>query len=65
MKKLYNKRSRIVHQGSGDITKEDILKLRNYGRKSIKAFLLLDQSKKKILDSLHTSGFSDSPINHL
>lgn len=65
MKKLYGKRSGIVHRGKADITDEDILKLRHYVRESIKAFLILDQSKKEILESLHSGGFGDSPIKRL
>ena len=62
MKKLYGKRSTIMHSGnSSSITKEDLLKLRDFVRRAIKEFYKIGLDKKKILDLLDSSGFGEKP----
>jgi len=67
VKKLYDKRSEIVHSGKrGIIGKEDLLKLRDYLRKAIKEIRRLDKEKDEITDLLDSHGFGEKiayPIN--
>ena len=59
IKDLYAKRSRIVHSGKSNvITDEDLLKLRNYVRESIKIIDKLGKTKEVLLNLLHSSGFN-------
>ena len=60
IKKLYDKRSKIVHKGESNSTKEDFLKLRYYVRESIKKMYLINKSKEEILDQLNSSGFENN-----
>lgn len=58
IKELYAKRSRIVHTGKSNVvTDEDLLKLRNYVRESIKIIDKLGKTKEELLNLLHSSGF--------
>lgn len=62
MKKLYGKRSTILHSGNSySITGDDLLKLRDFVRRSIKEFNKIGLDKKKILDILNSSGFGEKP----
>jgi hypothetical protein len=62
VKKLYSKRSAIVHKGkSNSVDKEDLLKLRHYVRDSIKEFNKIGKSKDEILDLLDSLGFGEMP----
>ena len=64
MKKLYGKRSKLIH-GKRDkkpITLEDVLRLRHYVRESIKSIYKLGLDQKELLDILNTSGFGQSPL---
>jgi hypothetical protein len=61
VKKLYDKRSKLVHTGSTKvIDKEDLAKLRHFVRRSIKQVYSVGMKKKDLLAKLHTLGFSDS-----
>jgi hypothetical protein len=64
MRKLYDKRSKIVHTGKAEINQDDVLKLRGYVRDSIKAFLILNMSKDDILPLLNSSGFGENLIEN-
>jgi len=58
IKQLYDKRSKVIHAGkSNSVKKEDLLKLSNYVRETIKKMYLMKKSKKEILDLLNSSGF--------
>jgi len=59
MKKLYDKRSKLVHSGSSDINQEDVLKLRRFARESIKEIRTLDKGKDELIDMLDSAGFGD------
>lgn len=59
MKKLYDKRSKLVHSGSSDINQEDVVKLRRFARESIKEILTLDKGKDELIDMLDSSGFGE------
>lgn len=62
MKKLYDKRCDIVHKGESNIvTKENLLLLRDYARRSIKEFYNMGKGKDDILDILNSTGFGDKP----
>lgn len=65
IKKMYDKRSNIVHSGNADIKEEEILTLRAYLRESIIGFHILNQNKDDILKSLNSSGFGDSPLKNI
>jgi len=62
IKKLYIKRSKIVHSGKTNIDNDDLIQLRYYTRESIKRFYKINKSKDKILKKLNSSGF-DTKIN--
>ncbi len=58
VKKLYHKRSRIIHSGRTDIVnKDDLLKLRYSVRESIKKIVSIDVQKNELLEFLNTCGF--------
>lgn len=59
MKKLYDKRSDIVHRGHTDLEKEDVLLARHYLREAIKKFNQLSKPKDEILKILTSKGFED------
>jgi hypothetical protein len=60
IKKLYDKRSKIVHSGErGIIEKEDFSKLRDYLRKAIKEVYRLGKEKPEIMNLLNSYGFGE------
>jgi hypothetical protein len=63
VKRLYGKRSRIVH-GAGKsrvIENEDLLRLRGYLRESIKKMEEIGKDKETILALLNSTGFTEKP----
>jgi len=63
--KLYEKRSKIVHFGTRRvIEKEDLLKLRNYVRESIKEIYHIDKDKNEVMVLLNTCGFGERIKRH-
>jgi hypothetical protein len=66
IKHLYKKRSSIVHRGEvkgkEPLSNDDILKLRDYVRRSIKELIVIDKGKNEILDILNTSCFGCKPF---
>jgi hypothetical protein len=62
MKKLYKKRSIILHTGESNIvSKDDLLKLRDFVRRSIKEFYKIGLNKKNLMNELDSSGFGEKP----
>lgn len=62
IKKLYGKRSKIVHTGKSDIINgEDLSTLRYYARESIKEINKIDKTGKELWDLLNSRGFSEKP----
>jgi len=62
VRKLYDKRSKIVHTGKSNvIDKEDLLKLRYYARESIKEIDKMGKNKDELLDILNSCGFDKRP----
>ncbi len=62
MQGLYDKRSRLVHTGNrSDVTREDVLKLRQHVREAIKEVLSSRMSKGELLTMLNTCGFGQRP----
>ena len=62
IKKLYSKRSKIVHTGKSDIINgEDLFKLRKYVRYSIKEINKIGKTGKELWDLLNSRGFSEKP----
>ena len=60
MKKLYKKRSKVVHSGKSNILKDDdVQKLRHYLRESIKEINKIGKDKDKIFSLLNRSGFGE------
>lgn len=57
IRKLYDKRSKVVHTGASDINQEDLLKLRRYVRESIKEVNKIGKNKDELLDLLNSRGF--------
>ena len=57
IKKLYDKRSVLVHTGKLDITQNDVSALRRYIRESIKQINGLGKDKNSLLKTLNTLGF--------
>lgn len=58
IKELYVKRSKIAHEGEyKSISQDDLFKLRDYVRKSIKKIYSLNKDRKDFLDLLHIKGF--------
>ncbi len=64
IKKLYDKRSTLVHTGhcSNGLTNDDIQKTRDYVRRSIKILISINNNKDDVLDILNSSGFGDAPF---
>ena len=62
IKKFYDKRSRIVHNGNADITEGEVLELRSYLRKCIIRLNKIDKDKDSILKALNLAGFGESPF---
>jgi len=60
MKKLYDKRSRLVHTGKASISLTDVILLRRYLRNSIKELLRLRLSKTELSKRLMETGFGQS-----
>jgi len=59
---LYDKRSELVHTGSKKVIRhEDLLKLRNYVRESIKEINMINRDKDDLLDTLNSCGFGQRP----
>lgn len=55
---LYDKRSKLVHTGKQNaITINDVFKLRNYVRESIKEISTINKGKDKLVAMLNSSGF--------
>lgn len=65
IKKLYSKRSKLIHgkQDKNPIIPKDILRLRHYVRESIKSIYKLDLGQKGLLRILNESGFGQSPLS--
>lgn len=65
MRELYKKRSSIVHgskvQKSKKISEEDIVRLREYVRQSIKEIHFIGKDKPEIVDVLNSCGFGQRP----
>jgi len=60
MKALYKKRSEFVHTGKSSIIKiVDMLKVRDYVRKSIKKVNEIGKNRQELLDMLNSSGFGE------
>jgi hypothetical protein len=64
MKRLYGKRSKLVHgkHGKNPVIPEDILRLSCYVRESIKSIHELGLEQKELLKILNKSGFGQSPL---
>ena len=61
MRKLYDKRSLLVHTGRQDkLSYNDIFLLRQYLRESIRSLLSLNIDKKSLSEKLTATGFGDS-----
>ena len=59
---LYDKRSKLVHEGSAnEISSKDVLLLRHYVREAIKEMQSISKDPKKIRDILNTCGFGQRP----
>ena len=65
VKKLYSKRSKLVHgkQDKNPMTPKDILGLRDYVRESIKSIYKLDLGQQDLLRILNESGFGQNPLS--
>ncbi len=62
IRKLYDKRSKLVHTGDRKaISQEDVLKLRDYVRKSIKKIQTTGSDKQNLIDALNAKGFGARP----
>lgn len=60
IKRLYGKRSKIVHTGKKNIIgKDDLLRLRHYVRESIKEAYKINKSKEDLLSLLNSHGFGE------
>ena len=59
VKKLYQKRSDLVHNGVADISEDDLITLRHYVRESIKKISRLGKNKLDLLNLLNSSGFGN------
>lgn len=62
IKKLYDKRSVLVHAGKLDITQNDVSILRRYIRESIKQINGLGKDKNGLLKTLNTLGFGQRSL---
>jgi len=62
MKELYDKRSKLVHTGDRSILNwDDVLKLRQYARETIKEVHKTGMNKGDLLAMLNTCGFGQRP----
>jgi hypothetical protein len=62
IRSFYHKRGELIHEGKiKKVRQEDILKLREYVRKSIKEVITIGKDKDKILDLLKSCGFGHRP----
>lgn len=59
MKDLYDKRSILAHEGTSNISHEDMILLRGYVREVIKKLMKLDKTKRSLTEELDTKGFND------
>ncbi|RLC35788.1 hypothetical protein DRH29_05765 [candidate division Kazan bacterium] len=60
VKKLYDKRSKVIHSGKVDEIEEvDVLNLRNYLRESIKKIYRMGIEKDELLEKLNESGYGE------
>lgn len=57
IKRLYDKRSSLIHSGKKEIQENDVSKLRYYVRESIKEINRLDKDKEHLLEILNARGF--------
>ena len=57
VRRLYGKRSQILHAGKRIIKQEDLLQLRSHVRESIKEIHKSGKGKKEILSLLNSLGF--------
>jgi hypothetical protein len=58
VKRLYTKRSRLVHSGE-NVTQEEMIRLREYVRAILKRIISLDISKKDLFRALDETGFGE------
>lgn len=69
IKNLYNKRGLIVHSGETSerkpLTEDDLLRLRNYVRHSIKEICAFDKSKRDFLAILNSNSYGSKPFRML
>jgi len=62
VKGLYDKRSKLVHEGSAnEVSSKDVLGLRHYVREAIKEMQSIGKDPKEIRDILNTCGFGQRP----
>lgn len=62
MKSLYDKRSKLVHTGDkSNVTRDDVLKLRQYVRETIKEAMSSRMSKVELLETLNACAFGQRP----
>jgi len=62
MKSLYDKRSALVHSGDrSSVTRQDVLRLRQYVRETIKEAMSSGVSKDELLKTLNACGFGQRP----
>jgi lysyl-tRNA synthetase class I len=59
VKRLYKKRSQLVHSGKSKISQEDLLLLRHYVRESIKEVYKIGKNKDELLEKLNLCGFGE------
>ena len=60
VKKLYDKRSKVIHSGKVDEIEEvDVLNLRNYLRESIKKIYRMGVEKDELLEKLNEAGYGE------
>ena len=65
IKDLYDKRSKLVHNGESTVDRSHIILLQNYLRKSIIAFNYIGKKKSIILADLKILGYGNSPVKSL
>ncbi len=62
MQRLYDTRSKLVHTGNkSNVTREDVLKLRQYVREAIKEAMASHMSKDELLKTINACGFGRRP----
>jgi len=62
MKKLYGKRSEIIHKGVKCIDGRDVTELRHYVRESIKQIYRLGKTKDEVFDLLNALGYGQRSL---